>query len=190
MFSPFPDRFYKKKLCLLKLSGRLSKNQSSSSFLPSSAKINPVVVMKLSLMINYFCVAHALLLSIPESPLFKNVLIRVHNTNNTYKPPSWYEMSGDLLKANYVVYQCDQLNKLLMNVESFGIGIFVNGRTIVKVSMMNILACLAGNFSCVLDVVNCIIMLWKATRKMPFLIASRCCLACNRLIQRIFCLIL
>jgi hypothetical protein len=54
--------------------------------------------------------------------------------------------------------------------------------------MMNILACLAGNTSCVLDVSIVMIMLPMATRKMPFLFASRCCLACDRLIQRRICL--
>ena len=146
------------------------KSKHQSLLVTSSCKNNPVAERKLSLVINHLCVAHALPLSLPESPLFKKMLIHARNTNNTYKPPSRYEMSGDLLAANYVAYQRDQLNKLLMNVDIFGLGIFGDGATIVKVPMMNILACSAGNPSCVLDVVDC-------TDHVG-------CLTCKRLIQR------
>ena len=64
-------------------------------------------------------------------------------------------MSRDHLDENYVDYKRDQMNKLLLNVEVFGLGIFGDRDTIVKVPMMNILACLAGNPSCVIDVVDC-----------------------------------
>ncbi len=141
-------------------------------------------------MINHLCVTHAILFSLSESLLFKNVFIHAHNTNNTYKPPSWYKMSRDLLKANYVAYKCDQLKKLLMNSDTFGIGTFGDGATVVKVSMMSILACLAGSPSCVLDVVDCTDHVMEGNKKDAFLITSRCCLACNRLIQRRICLVM
>ena len=83
-----------------------------------------------------------------------------------------------------MAYQCDQLTKLLMNVDVFGIGIFGDGATIVKVPMMNILACLAGNPSCLLDVVDCTDHVAKGNKKDAFLFASKCCMARNRLIQR------
>jgi hypothetical protein len=54
--------------------------------------------------------------SLPESPLFKNMFIHACSANNTYKPRQ-YEMSGNLLDANYVADQCDQITKLLMNVD-------------------------------------------------------------------------
>jgi hypothetical protein len=88
-------------------------------------------------------------------------------------------MSGDLLD-----YLCDQMTKLMMNVDVFGIGIFGDGATIVKVPMMKILASLAGNPSCVLDVVDCTDHVADGSKKDIFLFASRCCLACNKLIQR------
>ena len=90
-------------------------------------------------------------------------------------------MSGDLFNANFVAYQWDQMMKLLMNVDIFGLGIFGDGATIVKVPMMNILACSAGNPSCVLDVVDCTD---HVAKWMPSSFASRCCLTCDRLIQR------
>ena len=89
------------------------KSKHPSLVVTSSAKNNPVAERKLSLVINHLCVAHVLTFSLPESPLFKNMLILACNTNITYKPPSRYEMGGDLLDANFVAYQCDQLNKLL-----------------------------------------------------------------------------
>ena len=124
-------------------------------------------------MINHLCVAHALPLSLPESPLFKKMLIHACNTNNSYMLPNWYEMSGDLLEANYVAYQSDQMTKLLMNVDVFGIGIFGDGATIVKVPMMNILACLAGNPSCALDVVDCSDHVAKGNKKDAFFICQQ-----------------
>ena len=63
-------------------------------------------------------------------------------------------MSRDLLEANYVAYQSDHMTKLWMNVDIFGLEIFGDSTTIVQVPMMNILACFAGNPSCVLDVVD------------------------------------
>ncbi len=101
------------------------------------------------------------------------MLIHACNTNNSYKPPNQYEMSGDLLEANYVAYQSDQMTKLLMNVDIFGLGIFGDGTTIVKVPMMNILACLAGNSSCVLDVVDCSDHVAKGNKKDAFFICQQ-----------------
>ncbi len=149
------------------------KSKHQSLLVTSSCKNNPVAERKLSLVINHLCVAHALPLSLPESPLFKKMLIHARNTNNTYKPPNRYEMSGDLLAANYVAYQRDQLNKLLMNVDIFGLGIFGDGATIVKVPMMNILACSAGNPSCVLDVVDCTDHVAKGNKKDAFFICQQ-----------------
>ena len=135
-------------------------------------------------MINHLCVTHALPFSLPESPLFKKMPIHACNTNNSYKPPNWYEMRGDLLEANYVAYQSDQMTKLLMNVDIFGLGIFGHGATIVKVPMMYILACSAGNQSCVLDAVECSDHVAQGNKKDAFLFANKCCLTCKRLIQR------
>ena len=56
-----------------------------------------------------------------------------------------------------------------MNVDIFGLEIFGDGKTIVKVPMMNILACLAGNPSCVLDVVDSSDHVAKGNKKDAFL---------------------
>ena len=110
---------------------------------------------KLSLVINHLCVTHAPPFFLTKSLIMNKMLIHACNTNNRYTPPSQYKICGDLLKANYVVYQCDQLYKLLINVEIFGLGIFGDGTTVVKVPMINLLTCLADNLSCILDVVDC-----------------------------------
>ncbi len=115
------------------------------------------------------------------------MIIHACNTKISYKPPSWYEMSKDLLEANYVAYQSDQLSKLLMNVDIFGLGICGDGATIVNVPMMNILACLAGNPSCVLDVVDCTDHVTKENKKDAFFV-NKCCVTCKRFIQRRLCL--
>ena len=101
------------------------------------------------------------------------MLIHACSTNNTYKPPIQNDMSVDLLDENYVAYQHDQMNKLLENVEIFGLGIFCDGATIVKVPMMNILACSDGNPSCVLDVVDCTDHVAKGNKKDAFFICQQ-----------------
>jgi hypothetical protein len=83
-------------------------------------------------------------------------------------------MSGDLLD-----YLCDQMTKLMMNVDVFGIGIFGDGATIVKVPMMKILASLAGNPSCVLDVVDCTDHVAEGNKKDAFFICQQM-LSCKR----------
>jgi hypothetical protein len=162
--SPF-DQFFQVN------SSKKSKHQSL--LVTSSGKNNPAAERKLSLAINHLCVAHALPFSLPESPLFQNMLIHARNTNNSYKPPSRYEMSGDLLNANFVAYQRDQMMKLLMNVNVFGLGIYGDGATIVKVPLMNILACSAGNPSCVLDVVDCTDHVSEGNKKDAFFICQQ-----------------
>ena len=82
-------------------------------------------------------------------------------------------MSEDLLQANYTPYQNNQLNKSWINVHTFGLGILGGGVTIAKVPMIDSLASLAGNPSCVLDVVIVLIMLPKGTRRMHFLYAKK-----------------
>ncbi len=121
--SPF-DQFFQVN------SSKKSKHQSL--LVTSSGKNNPAAERKLSLAINHLFVAYALPFSLPESPLFKNMLIHARSMNNTYKPPSRYEMSRDLLDANFLAYQRDQTMKLLMNVDVFGLGIFGDGATISR----------------------------------------------------------
>ena len=91
-------------------------------------------------------------------------------------------MSGDLLDANYVAYQRDQMTKLLMNIDVFGIGIFGDRATIVKVPMMNIIVCSAGNPSCVLDVVDCTGHVAEGNKKDAFFICQQM-LPCMRQID-------
>jgi hypothetical protein len=47
------------------------------------------------------------------------------------------------------------MKSLLADVDSYGLGIFRDGATIVKNSLMNILASSPNNPSCVLDVIDC-----------------------------------
>ena len=108
------------------------KSKHQNRLVTFSGKNNPAAERKLSLVINHLCVAHALPLSLPESPLFKNVLIHACSTNNMYKPSGRYEMRGDLLDPNYVAYKCDQVTKLLLNVDVSGIGIFGDGAQLSK----------------------------------------------------------
>jgi len=60
-----------------------------------------------------------------------------------------------------------------MNIDTFGIGILGDGQTIVILPMMNILACLAGNPSCVLDVVDCTDHVSEGHKKDAFFICQQ-----------------
>jgi len=99
--------------------------------------------------------------------------MHTRKTNKNFKPPNQHVTSREHLHANYAAYQVDQLTKLLLNVETFDLEIFDDGATIVKVSIIDILACSAGNSSCILDVVDCLIMLLMEIRRMHFIFVSR-----------------
>jgi hypothetical protein len=64
-------------------------------------------------------------------------------------------VAGNFLDAHFAAYQKNGLESLLADVNTYGIGIFGGGATIVKTPLMNILARSPNNPSCVLDVVDC-----------------------------------
>jgi hypothetical protein len=118
-------------------------------------KRNPKAEEELSLTIAHYLAAHSLPFSHAEDPLFHRVLQKARATNHKYEPPKRHEVAGNLLDSHFAAYQKNGLEALLADVDTYGIGIFGDGATIVKTPLMNILASSPNNPSCVLDVVDC-----------------------------------
>ena len=133
----------------------------------------PEAERQLSLAINHFAAANVLPLSISECPLLNRMLVYARNTNNMYKPPKKDEMSGSLLEANYVAYHTNAMTRLMTNVDVFGMAIYGDGATIVKVPMINILASSAGNPNCIVDVIDCSEHMSEGGKKDAFYICQQ-----------------
>jgi hypothetical protein len=127
------------------------KVYQQSSLLTTISKNSPETECQLSLAINRLCIVYGITNRMPLSSHFKAVLNYARQTNSSYKPPTIHEMGDRLLEADYFAYQLESVNKLLTKVKLFGLGVFGDGARIVKTPMMNVLACLAGNPHCVLQ---------------------------------------
>ena len=108
-----------------------------------------------------------------EDALFKRVLVEARATNHKYVIPLRYQVAGWLLDANFAAYQRDALEMLLADAETHGVSIFGDGATIGKTPMINILASLPTNPSCVLDVVDCTNHMMTAGKKDAWYIAKQ-----------------
>ena len=82
-------------------------------------------------------------------------------------------MSGSLLEANYVAYHTNAMTRLMTNVDVFGMAIYGDGATIVKVPMINILASSAGNPNCIVDVIDCSEHMSEGEKKDAFYICQQ-----------------
>lgn len=134
---------------------KAKKRAFQSSLVTTMSKNNPLVEQQLHLAIQKLCTVYAITPAMPRSDTFRQVLSLARQTNSTYQPPTKQELHGSLLVANYDAYQAQSLTSLCAKAKIFGISIFGDGATIVKVPLFNVLACSPDNPQCVLDVVDC-----------------------------------
>ena len=63
----------------------------------------------------------------------------------------------------------------MTNVDVFGMTIYGDGATIVKVPMINILTSFIGNPNCIVDVIDCSEHMSVGEKRMHFTFVNRCC---------------
>ena len=83
-----------------------------------------------------------------------------------YEPLKRHQVAGPLLDAHFASNQKHGLEALLSDVDTYGLGIFGDGATIVRTPMMNILASSPNNPCCVLDVVECSNQIAEGSKRM------------------------
>ena len=84
-----------------------------------------------------------------------NVIKIAYQLLAVYKPPSHHNINGDLLYTLYTKKLLDNMSSLLKKSRDFGISVFGDGATILKVPMMNVLGADVNNPFAVLDIINC-----------------------------------
>ena len=112
---------------------------------------NPQAEDELHITNAHWMAAHCLPFSMTEDALFKRFLVKSRATNHKYVPLTRYQVAG-LLDANFAAYQRDSLERLHADAETYGVSIFGDGATFMKIPMINILASSPTNPSCVLNV--------------------------------------
>ena len=112
-----------------------------------SAQRNPKAEGELSLTSSHYLTAHSCPFSHAKDPLFHRVLQKVRTTNHKYITPKRHQVTGTLFDAHFACYQKNWMEALLSRI-------IVDGATIVRTPMMNIMASSPNNPSCVLDVVD------------------------------------
>ena len=72
-----------------------------------------------------------------------------------FKPPSRYEIGGDLLDATYSSYYEEEKGRLMQESKIFGASLYGDGTTIKGTPMINVLASTPSNPSFVIYVIDC-----------------------------------
>ena len=72
-----------------------------------------------------------------------------------YKPPNRHIVSGPLLETLYNENWKENMSSLLKGSREFGVSVFGDGATIVKVPMINVLAASPNNSEATLDIIDC-----------------------------------
>jgi hypothetical protein len=90
-----------------------------------------------------------------EEPLFAWVIRHVQQCGTDFKPPSRYEIGGDLLDATYSSYYEEEKDRLMQDSKIFGASIYDDGATIIGTPMINVLASTPSNPSFVIDAIDC-----------------------------------
>ena len=90
-----------------------------------------------------------------EDPLFARVVRHVQQCGTDFKPPSRYEIGGDLLDATYSSYYDEEKGRLMQESKIFGASLYGDGATIKGTPMINVLASTPSNPSFVIDVIDC-----------------------------------
>ena len=91
----------------------------------------------------------------PEDVKLKKVLDIARRLPADYKPPGRKKVSGPLLDTLYSENWKDNVSTLLKGSRDFGVSIFGDGATIVKVPMINVLAASPNNPEAMLDIIDC-----------------------------------
>ena len=115
---------------------------------------DPTSESQLSAAIAAFIHCCGLPFSVVDHPTFVTVLRLAKRVGNNYIPPDRKKISGVLLDMTYEQMQKQQQERLLLQVETFGLSLYGDGATIHKMPLLNLLASGVHANVAVLDIVD------------------------------------
>ena len=129
------------------------KNFVQSQLLTTNPGTDRVALMDVR--IADFILSNGLPPSLSECPKLKLMLEQAKFVPNTYKPPTRQTVAGPLLDATYSTVNEETEAKILKESREFGITIFGDGATYLRIPYINILAAGVHNDAGLLDIADC-----------------------------------
>lgn len=146
-----------KDLGTIDVAENASGNDGNKSFvqLKLTDEPNPTAESKLTMAIADLIHSLGLPFTLASEVKFRQVLHLARCSGANYQPPSRNSIAGELLDLNYDQYLKKNLNRLLKDIDVFGLSFYGDGATVKKMPLINILA--SGVFCpvAVLEIVEC-----------------------------------
>lgn len=116
---------------------------------------NPNAETKLTMAIADMIHSCGLSFSLGSEPKFRLVLQIAKTVSSGYIPPQRKDIGGKLLDLNYDTYMKRNMEKLLQDIDTFGVCFYGDGATVKKMPLINVLASGAHLPVFVLEIVDC-----------------------------------
>ncbi len=128
-------------------------------------KHDPHATEHMDIAIADFIFKNGLQISLVECAKFNKLIQSARHIPPKYTPPYRKKMAGPLLDNIYQSTHDEQMRSLLRESKVFGIALFGDGATILKVPMMNFWGSSPNNPFALLDIVDCTSEMAKSGKK-------------------------
>ena len=129
-------------------------NISTSILGINHRNVTAVRAKELDIAISDFIYSKGLPFSVSDSPQFKKLLTCARLVTSTYKVPNRNRMSTDLLDQSYRQRIASYNAQLIKDGGRFGISMYGDGATVMKMPLINIMASGIHQRSAVLDIID------------------------------------
>ena len=133
---------------------------------------NPNAEAKLTMAIADMIHSCGLSFSLASEPKFRLVLQIAKSVSSGYTPPARKAISGKLLDLNYENYMTQNMEKIMQDIDIYGVCFYGDGATVKRMPLINVLASGAHLPVFVLEIVECTKHLEKGGKKDAPYIAS------------------
>lgn len=110
---------------------------------------------RLTMAIADFIHGKGLPFNVAEDPRFLLILKLAKTVPGTYKPPGRKAMGGNLLDLNYATKMKEYEERLMTDVDVYGLSLYGDGATVRRMPLINVMASGVQERSAVLEIVDC-----------------------------------
>ena len=110
---------------------------------------------RLTMAIADFIHGKGLPFNVAEDPRFLLILKLAKTVPGTYKPPGRKAMGGNLLDLNYATKMKEYEERLMTDVDVYGLRLYGDGATVRRMPLINVMASGVQERSAVLEIVDC-----------------------------------
>ena len=129
-------------------------NMSTSICGINHRNVTAVRAKELDIAISDFIYSKGLPFSVCDSSQFKKLLTCARLVTSTYKAPNRNRMSSDLLDQRYRQRIASYNSQLIEDGDCFGISMYGDGATVMKMPLINIMASGVHQRAAVLDIID------------------------------------